>query len=260
MKREVVRDEFIKKRMERQRKIRKRRLIVFFIIFIILLLCTGVALSLTVFFPIEKVTVTGSKIYSAEEILKASKISKGDNLFVVNEDKTQIAIKKKLPFIESISFKREIPDTLKITVKDAVEFACYKVGEKYYTVSSTGWVLEENTEMPENLLNIVCDVRCKVGSEIVFEDATQKELVNSITTAFKEKNINVSLIDVSDSSIMLKVENRFEVNLGNANYVNEKINHLEGMLKKIPSEKRGKINLSMWTNDNTKGTFIAEND
>ena len=75
MKKEMPKDEFIKKRVERQKKIRKRRLIAFFIIFIIMLLCAGAVLSLTVFFPIESISIKGSEIYTAEEILEASKIT-----------------------------------------------------------------------------------------------------------------------------------------------------------------------------------------
>ena len=85
----MSKDEFIKKRIERQKKIRKRRLTAFFAIFIIMLLCVGAVLSFTVFFPIESISIKGSEIYTAEEILKASNITKGDNLFAINRAKTE---------------------------------------------------------------------------------------------------------------------------------------------------------------------------
>ncbi len=261
MKKEIQRDEFLRKRMERQRKIRKRRLTAFFIIFIIMLLCIGAVLSFTVFFPIQNINVKGSEIYSQEEILTASGIKKGDNLFAVSKDKTQNILKKKLPFVESVDFERSLPDSLKITVKDAVEFASYSVKGNYYKVSSSGWVLEKSTEKPENLLNIICNVKCAVGNQIIYNDSAEKEILDNITAAFKEKNIKVNIIDISNQvAIELRVEDRFDVNLGTANNITEKINHLEGMIKSIKPESKGKINLSMWTNDNTKGHFTAENE
>ena len=130
MKREVPRDEFIRKRQERQKKIRKRRIRAFFILFILTALCFGAVLCLTVFFPIEKVVIKGSKIYSVDEIFKNSDIESGDNLFVVSRSKTEQNLKSKLPYIESITFKRELPGTLNITVKDATEFAVYEVKEQ----------------------------------------------------------------------------------------------------------------------------------
>lgn len=259
MKKEPVRDEFVKKRMERQKKIRKRRLTALFVIFVILAVCTAVVLSFTVFFPIESIKITGSKIYSAEEILDASNIVKGDNLFAVSQKKTQTAIKHKLPFVDEIKFERKIPDTLKITVKDAVEIATFKVKNKYFTVSSSGWVMEEKKKAPQNLPLIICDVGCKVGSQIVFKNETEKQLLDNISSSLEGKNIKVNSIDVTkQTSLILKLEDRFVVDLGSANNIPEKISHLTAMMAKISPEKEGKIDLSMWSSSNTKGTFVEQ--
>ncbi|MBQ6847349.1 MAG: FtsQ-type POTRA domain-containing protein [Clostridia bacterium] len=260
MKREVERDEFKRKRMERQRKIRKRRFTAFFVIFIITAICVGAVLSLTVFFNIEHISIKGSKIYSAEEILKASELSKKNNLFATSENTVEEKIKAKLPYVESIDFKRELPHTLTVTVKDAVEFANYKLGEKYYKVTSSGWVLEELYEKPENLMLITAQkVKCRVGSEVIFEDITQKTLVDDIIKSLENEKIKVNEIDTTNIvGISLIVDNRFEVNLGTANNINEKIKHLGGMIKELPEDEKGKIDLSIWSKDNTKGTFKAE--
>ncbi len=260
LKKEVTRDEFIKKRVERQRKIRKRRIIAFFIFFIIILLIVALTLCFTVFFPIENISVKGSKIYSSSEILKKSDIVKGDNLFAVSKAKTENKLKAKLPYIESIDFKRELTGDLTITVKDAQEFACYIVDEVFYTVSASGWVLEKNIEKPENLLLINApNIKCKVGSEADFSEDSQKELVESIISILKTEEINTNVIDVTNNlEINLRVENRFEVNLGTSNNIEEKIKCLGAMVEKISEDEQGKINLSMWTNDNKNGTFIAE--
>lgn len=259
MKKEIPRDEFLKKRAERQRKIRKRRLKAFFVFFIILLLTVGVILSLTVFFPIEKLSAGGSKIYSQEQILKLSGIKKGDNLFAISNSKTTEKLKKSLPYVETITFKRQMPDTLKIIVKDAEEFACYKVKNKYYIVSRSGWVLEESKEPREEIVLITAkDVKCKVGSEISFSEASHRDIVDNLSSALEEEKLKVDSVDVTNTfSIAAKVEGRFDVNFGNSNDLQSKVRHLGAMIKEIPTEKSGKIDLSMWTNENTKGTFVA---
>ena len=237
MKREVPRDEFLKKRAERQRKIRKRRLKLMLLLFVVAALCTGVVLSLTVLFPIKDITATGSKIY------------------------TEKALKSKLPYVESVTLERTVPDKITIKVKDAVEFACYEVDGKYYKVSSSGWVLSQETEASESLLNIKADkVKCKVGSEITFENEETVKLIKSITDGLEQNNISVQKIDITNSvKIILYVDNRFEVNLGTTNFITEKINHLGGTITEIPPEKSGKIDLSMWTNDNKIAPFRQGN-
>ena len=261
MKREVPRDEFIRKRQERQKKIRKRRIKAFFILFMLVTLCVGAVLCLTVFFPIEKVVIDGSKIYSVEEIFNNSKIESGDNLFLVSRSKTEQNLKSKLPYIESITFKRELPGTLNITVKDATEFAVYEVKEQYYTVSRSGWVMKKSGEKPEKLTCIKGnEIVCKVGSQIVYEDPTQKELIDTIWNSLKDAKIDADLIDTTGKiNITLRVEGRFTVDLGNNSFLEEKIKHLAGMIKEMPAENEGKIDLSMWTNDNSKGSFRPEN-
>ena len=261
MKREVPRDEFIRKRQERQKKIRKRRIRAFFIMFMILTLCVGAVLCLTVFFPIEKVVIKGSKIYSVEEIFENSNIENGDNLFTVNRSKTEERLKSKLPYIDSVTFKRELPGTLNITVKDATEFAVYEVKEQYYTVSESGWVMKKSSEKPEKLTCIKGnEINCKVGSQIVYEDPTQKELIETISQSLKDAKISADLIDTTGKiNITLGVEDRFMVDLGNSSFLEEKIKHLAGMLFEMPEENKGKIDLSMWTNDNSRGSFRPEN-
>ena len=262
LKKEVVRDEFIRKRMERRRKIRKRRLITFFIVFVILLLCVGVLLSFTVFFPIDNISAKGSKIYSSKEILAECEITKGDNLFAVSRAETEKTLKKKLPYIEGVTFERTLPGTLKLTVKDAVEFAGYKVDDVYYIVSSQDWVLYKSFDEPENLLIIIAnDVKCKVGAKIEYKDTAQQEIISELTSILKQENIKATQIDTSNVlEIKLNVEGRLQVNLGTRNNITEKIKHLNGMLTKIPEEKSGKINLSMWSSTNKNGTFTAENN
>ena len=256
----VTQDEFVRKRIERQRRIRKRRLITFFCFFVIMMICVGITLSLTVFFPIESISVKGSNIYSAEDIIKHSGIKKGDNLFTVSRGNAEEMLKKTLPYVESLEIERELPGTLKLKVKDAEEFACYNLGGRYYTVSSSGWVLKENVEKPENLVEIITnEAKCKVGNEITFKDDRPLQIVSDILTAAENENLKLDLIDVTEKiSININAEGRFEVLLGTSNNLPEKIRHLAGMIEYISPEKQGSINLSMWTSSNTEGTFTEK--
>lgn len=255
----VIKDEFIRKRIERQRRIRKRRLVIFFIFFTVMMISIAITLSLTVLFPIEKITVKGSKIYSSEDIIRYSGIENGENLFTVSRSDAERALKSALPYVESLEIERELPGTLKLTVKDAVEFACYNVKGRYYTVSSSGWVLKETAKKPENLTEIMTDtVQCKVGSEIVFSEQRSKQIIDEITKELEAVNLKINRVNVKEKiSIYVNVEDRFEVFLGTSNNIKEKIRHLAGMVKEIPKGKKGKINLSMWTSDKPEGTFIA---
>ncbi len=262
MYRDLERDEFIRKRTARQKKLRKRRLKIFFVVLIVFLLLLGAILSLTVFFPIENITASGSAVYNSEQIIESSGIQKGDNLFVVSESVVLSKLKTKLPYIESVKLKRKLMGDIKIFVKDADEYAVILNNGNYYTVSKSGWVLEKSEEPAENIFEILgADTECKVGAEIIYKNAEQKELINRITESLKVEKININFVDISDSlNLQVGVENRFTVLIGSSNNIEEKIKHLRGMIEKISPEKQGKINLSMWTVDNTTATFVEKND
>ncbi len=257
MKNNASNDEFLRKRALRQKKIRKRRIKIFFVVFIILSICIGATLCLTVFFPIKKLDFYGSKLYTESEILEASDIEKGDNLFSVPKSKVEQKLKKKLPYIDKIVLERKLPDRLRVKVIDAEEYSAYFIKGKYYIVSESGWVLKRTNEKPENIFTVFgAKAKCKVGSSIEFSDTDLKELAFNLTKVLNQSKIVINSIDISNPlSIALEVEDRFDVKLGTANYLEEKIRHLSGMLEKIDEKQTGEINLSMWTNDNSQGTF-----
>lgn len=261
MKKTQERDEFIRKRIERQRKIRKRRLKIFFCFLIITLIAVSAVLCLTVFFPIEKISAEGSAIYTADEIIESSGIKIGDNLFTASKSTALKELKSKLPYIDSVSFKRKLPSTLKISVTDAEEFAAYYIGKKYYTVSKSGWVLSVESKKPKKIFIVKgADAECEVGREIVFNNTEQSELINRISNTVSKENLELDSINIKDTlQIKIGVENRFEVLIGTENSLEEKLRHLSGMIKNIDKEKSGKINLSMWENNNPQGTFKPEN-
>lgn len=87
------------------------------------LLCAGavaVALTMgaTVFFQVETVAVTGNSRYSQEEIIKATGIQTGDNLFRMNKFQIAHQVLQDLPYVEEVTIRRSLPSTIVITVKE----------------------------------------------------------------------------------------------------------------------------------------------
>ena len=256
MKNETVNDEFTRKRKARQRKIRKRRIKIFIGFLVVALLITGAALSLTVLFPIDSITVTGSEKYTAEEILSAASIKKGDNLFTAKADAGAMA--KKLPYVQSVQTVRKLPGSLTLKVKDAAEYACYKADGKYFTVSRSLHVLNRCDEPPENMLLILAgNVSCKVGEDVQYGDNKAGGLIEQIEKSAEEYSLTLNRIDITDElAISVKTEGRFVVNFGTSNGLDGKFAHLASMIKNIDTQKTGMVNLSMWSSSNTEGTFV----
>lgn len=254
-----MQSEVNKRRAQRQKKARRRRLKTAFIFFLIITLLTLAIMCFTVFFPIKRINVSGSEIYSKSEIIKASKLTTDDNLFVVSEEEIESNIRKALPYVDSVKLKRVLPDAVVLNVTDAREYAYYQTGDSYFILSDSGYILKEQTETPENVFQIITSgIEGKVAQKAVYKNDAEEQLVNTLITVLNQKEINIDKIDVSNIlELSLEVEGRFTVVLGTTDYIEEKIAHLAGMIESI-TDRKGKINLSMWTPTNSQGSFVEE--
>lgn len=254
------RDEFIRKRIARQKRIKRRRLKILFVFLLIVAILVGILLSLTVFFKIEKVTASGSGVYTATEIVAAADISNEENLFLISKADTLEKIKKKLPYVEDITIEKSLPNEINIKVKDAVTIYTIKQGTEYYKVSSSGNVLEKSPNPPENTVLVSgCKFSGEVGDKIVYENEKEAEALTLIMDELEKKNISLEYIDFSTPiSLNIGVENKFKVKLGLKINLKEKLNHLEETLEALKNENFGIIDISMWSNSHRESTFIAE--
>lgn len=243
----------------RRKKRKKRRLITGFVIFMITALSVAAVLSVTVLFPIKIVKATGSKLYTEKQIVKSSGISEDNNLFTLSAEAVTENLVRNLPYIDSVELKRELPDKITIVVNDATEYACFYADDVYYVISQGGRVINAYTEQPENTFLIEgCKAKCKVGKIIEFDDDKKKDLVFSIAENLDDKNVFINKINVSDDfNITLTVENRFNVILGNKTNLDKKIAQLATMIESMDKNATGKIDLSIWREDNRKGSFVA---
>lgn len=247
------------RRRQRKRKIRKRR----FISFLLILLLVGAGVFYyflkTRLFPVKKVAVEGSKIYSAQEIISAGGINDKTPIMSFTENSLKRKLQKKLPYVETVKIKRNFPDAVVITVSDAKEVFSVKSEKGYFTLSETLRVLACYEDLPENTIEIKAeDLKPKIGDTIKFSSERETQLFDLLYNYTKEKGVKLNGIDISNTvHITAFVEDRFEVNLGSDENIKEKINHLSSMIKEI-GERKGKINLEMWSKSDSKGTFTEE--
>ena len=85
----------------------------------LLLTVTGVILSLTVFFNIETITVTGSELYTQDQVLAVLDVQPGDNLLRLNTGKLGEEVRSQLVETEKVTLKRHFPNSLEVAVEDA---------------------------------------------------------------------------------------------------------------------------------------------
>ena len=83
------------------------------------LVCLAIVFALGVFFRVQEIEVRGAESYTAEEIIDASGIDMGDNLFFINRSTASSNIFSRKPFVEEASIERILPNTIIIKVEES---------------------------------------------------------------------------------------------------------------------------------------------
>lgn len=84
----------------------------------VLAVVVALTVGATVFFRVERVSVSGSHRYTTEEIIAASGIRLGDNLYSLNKVSIDRNIRTMLPYVEELTINRALPSTILITVTE----------------------------------------------------------------------------------------------------------------------------------------------
>ena len=72
----------------------------------------------TVFFRVERISVSGGQRYTQEDIIAASGIQIGDNLYALNKVRIDRNIRTQLPYVGELSINRVLPSTIVIQVTE----------------------------------------------------------------------------------------------------------------------------------------------
>lgn len=244
----------------RRRQNKKRRLknsvrkALLSICLLLALLAVGATLSLTVFFKTQEVTISGSGIYSSDEIKNASTIDIGENLFLINSQDVEKELTKSLPYIYSVKVKKKLPSTVELTVTDAVVSYYYQNSDKTYILLDDNFkVLESNAaQIPAGCIAITDTAvkTAKAGETIVFEDEKISENLNLLAQAVKSTGMTeataISSVDSSHNYIVY--DGRITFELGECSDLENKI--YRGLaacdqLNNSSSNIRGKMNLTI---------------
>ena len=102
-----------------------------------------IAAGCVVFFRVDEVTVDGESKYTAEEIIAASGIEQGDNLFLISPVQTGRKIASVLPYVDNVNVRRALPDGVVITVTECMPAAVIQGNGSWWIIDAKGKVLEQ---------------------------------------------------------------------------------------------------------------------
>lgn len=222
------------------------RPLTFFLVIVVIIL------TMSVFFRISTVNVEGNTIYTDEQIIQASGIQIGDNLFFINRISAGSRVVVKLPYVDSVKIVRSLPDECTIIVEESRAVASIMVGDELWSVTHSGKFLgtvddDDPLSLPE-ITGLTVET-AGVGDNISVPDSESDRLeyLLEILEQIKGRGIeaDITAIDLSSASNpLVEYQNRFTVKFGEKDDTEYKFAKMLSAVSKLGADDAGTLDLS----------------
>ena len=256
-------------RQERVRKLKRKRRFRLAIVIggfsLVLSLIIGTILFFTVF-RVDKVDDDGKvggvvvqgvdkSPYTAEQVIDASGIGKGDNIFTVDFETAKATIEKELPYLHNVTLSRKLPDQIIIKVEVTKKAYAIEISDSTYAITNSDFkVLEISGTIDDGVTPVVgTDPKSAEPGEILTftgNNDTTLNLIRSISSAIAENGLeNINLVSVeSRSGIYIIYEERIVLRLGDSGDIDKKIALAKKVIDEentIDADQTGVLNLTV---------------
>jgi len=247
-----------KNRKSSKNKRTKRFLAIFFLIAaaaVILIFTNGY------FFKANNIIINENNRYSYEQILQASGIVPGGELYGINIKQARTNIKEILTYTDSVKITQRPPSTLKIDITTEDGLFGIMLGGDYYIISENMRVVEKikvvgsgiyNFAPPENIITFAThDIqKCYLGEKMEFSDNDIYDFLKEMAKFQREnKNMHpdmpkISSIDITDKfRVTMNYEDRFLVKFGIFENISPKILNSYEVINRLPDYAGGLIDM-----------------
>lgn len=226
-KKQLSRNEKRQKDTKRRKKRNKLRKFFIWLSVAIVIAAVGVVLSLTAFFGIENITVSGNSRYTEEEILNQCIINTGENLFLADTKSASEMLELNLPYIYTAKIKRKLPSTIELVITEAEPSYYIENKDKTFILLDDNFkVLEIGAEKGSGIAVKKAKVTAaSAGRQIEFENHDTGECLKKLSQAVRDNYIDeITAIysnNISDNYVVY--DNRIEFKLGTCDDLEHKI-------------------------------------
>ncbi|MBQ8830187.1 MAG: FtsQ-type POTRA domain-containing protein [Oscillospiraceae bacterium] len=201
-------------------------------------------------FDINEILVDGAYEYTADEIIEASGIKTGSNLFFINTRAAESKITQTFPYISFASVTRELPGTVRIAVSEGIARAGIEFEGVMYLMDEncriTGEVEADDTYIEVIGLTVT---EVKVGNVVSVDksDETRLAFTQAVLNRLGDDGFStyVTWLDVTNiGHITFDYLGRFTVNVGSGEQLEYKMSRIDGIISQLEETDTGLIDVS----------------
>lgn len=206
--------------------------------------------AVTLFFRMDHIVVRGNERYSEQEVLAASGLETGGNLYLLNKFDVKETIFRQLPYVEEIKINRKLPDTLLIEIRECKAVAGIADGDGVWLISDRGKLLERSDAPAEGcplitggeLIDPAPTGTANMGPDMAYRLGVVMTLLSEADARRMRGNINA--IDLADdTAVNLIYLSRFTVRFPWTADVGYKLESLGTVADYLENNETGLIDL-----------------
>ena len=231
----------------RKTKPKKRTSYSFFVLLVTVIGTVLISL-FTPIFNISAISVTGNSKLKTEDIITASGLRYGTNIFRTKMSGAAKVLKS-IPYVEEISVSRSLPGTVKINITERKPVGYVRFMGSYICLDGNGYVLEVLPNIGEQKLPVITGItfnQFNLGEKLTVDSEQKLELIVSCVKEIIQQDMLevVSEINVEDiDNVHLKINGQMQVVVGDGLRLSYKMNFLKQVVNDLGEDKKGYVDL-----------------
>ena len=238
-------------------------------------------LGMSIFFKVDRITVSGCVKYSAWEVSEAAGVEEGANLLTVSRAQVGGNIISRLPYVDTVRVGINLPDTVNIVITELdVVYSIEDSEGVWWLMNDQGKIVEQTNAVTAKSYTQVLGVKItppQVGQqataqEPVAETVTLETVEGETAAPTVEVTVPVGvtqaerlrtalivlqqlsqhsisgLVDSVDMTSLTEIEmwydERFQINLGDTGQLEYKLTALQAAINQMESYESGHLDLS----------------
>ena len=176
-----------------------------------------------------------------QQIAQMAGLSYGESMFDVSSQKVERNLSQQLS-VEYISFERQFPDTVKLTIRERETLACVSCGGEYLLIDETGYIMSRSDYYPGGEVLLVSGMDAYIdrqGKRVESAQSGRRTVMCEVIEALREAKLleKVSELNVSDlDNLYLVSDTGVQVVLGDSQDLPQKLEWMRAVLVKLTEQ------------------------
>lgn len=228
---------------------KKRRTSPWFLPLMVMLILGVVIIVVSLFYRVRDIQVVNGTDYADGQIVEASGIEVGANLFFINRFQAASMIFSSLPYVEAVTIEQEAPSTIILHVQGSSAVGYVELDDELWLIDRKGKILEKTTQETASEFVHIRGVTpiAPVPGELMVSDEEGMLRIGyalSILDRLLAENLisKVEWIDMEDPANPVMIyDNRLTVNLGPNEEVPYKFALFADVTQRLSTSDRGTL-------------------